>query len=744
MKNLNYKNVMSFLVIALFTLIFLLLIGRFTYIQITGEVQSVDLLDYADKFRNTSSVMEAERGEIYDQTGMVLAGNKTVYNMYAVLDEEFSTNSSVDLHVSDFEGTVNKLAPIIGMEESRMLEVFRSAPEEAFQVEFGRFGNGLSKEEKEEIEALELPGIYFKQDTERYYPNGGFASHVIGFTEELLNDEETRYETVGTYGVERKYNEELKGKDGFIKSQRDKYGFKLLNADEHVQPPEHGNHVYLTIDQKVQTFLEDAMTTVQEEYNPKRMVAAVMNPQTGEVLAMSNRPSFDPNTRDNIENWYNDVISTPFEPGSTMKIFTLASAIEEGVYNGEATFDSGRWRVSENHRYIRDHNNGEGWGTITYNKGVQRSSNVGFAKILWEQLGPQTYLEYISKFQLDQATEIDLDGEGVGQLAYRYDRDQINTAIGQGSTFTPIQIMKGATALANDGKMVKPFVTERIISPNGENVLYEAEPEVVGEPISKETADEVKNILETVVTSEDGTGQPFKLDDYTSFGKTGTAQISDSGGYKTGVGKYVYSYIGMAPKDNPKLLMYVAVEEPEVDYSYMGSETTSYIYKTVMQNSLNYLEIEPDQTTENIKKPVKLTNMYDRKTDQVVSDLKEKGFNVSVIGNGDQVVDSLPKEQESAFPNKRIILKTNGDLSMPDVTGWTLRDVFSLVELVGMEFDYLGEGFVTQQNLAVGANISEESRLVVELKSQLNPSEEEETDLEEELDEETETDGDQS
>ncbi|WP_054751600.1 penicillin-binding protein [Piscibacillus salipiscarius] len=467
------------------------------------------------------------------------------------------------------------------------------------------------------------------------------------------------------------------------------------------------------------------MTSVQEEYNPKRIVAAVMNPQTGEVLAMSNRPTFNPNTRDDIKNWYNDVISTPFEPGSTMKIFTLASAIEEGVYNGQATYESGRWRINENYDYISDHNYGRGWGTITYNQGVQHSSNVAFARILWEQLGPETYLDYMSKFHLDQATEIDLEGEVVGQLSYNYPREQINTAIGQGSTFTPIQIMKGATAIANEGEMVKPYVTEKITSPDSKKTIYKAEPEVVGKPISKDTAKQVRNILETVITSEDGTGQEYKLDGYTSFGKTGTAQVpSPSGGYKQGVGKYVYSFIGMAPKDNPKLMMYVAVEEPEVEYSYMGSDATSYIYKTVMNNSLNYLEIEPDQKSQDVTKPVKLTDIYERDANQVVSELKKKGLNVTVLGNGEKIVDSVPKQNKSVYPNKRVILKTNGELTMPNITGWTLRDVLSLVELVGMRLDYVGEGFVTKQNLSVGSEISDESRLVIELQPQQNPNDE--------------------
>ncbi|GEL75972.1 penicillin-binding protein [Tenuibacillus multivorans] len=707
---------MSFILVAVFTSVFMIIIGRFMYIQFTGEVQAVDLLDYAEKFRQTDSVIEAERGDILGRTGMVLAGNRMSYSLYAVLDEEYTGNSPTPLHVTDLHQTADKLAPILDMDQSNLLNILQDGKNnDKFQVEFGRFGNDLTEEQKKEIEDLDLPGLYFDERLKRYYPNGPFASRVIGF----MQDNEDG-QLVGAYGVEEEYEEQLKGENGFVSYERDKYGYKLLNTDEQVNPPLDGHDVYLTIDQKIQTFLEDAMTTVEEEYNPSKMIGIVMNPQTGAVLAMSNRPTFDPNTRENMQNWYNDAISFSFEPGSTMKIFTLAAAIEEGVYNGSETFQSGRYRINENYRYIHDHNGGEGWGEITYEEGVLHSSNVAMAKLLWENLGPDKYLEYLHAFDFNEATGIDLNGEQVGSILYNYPMEQITTSFGQGSTFTPIQIMKAASALANDGKMVKPYVTSRIVNPNNQEIVFEKEePEYVGQPISADTGKQLKDLLGKTVTSDIGTAQRFQLDNFSTFGKTGTAEIPnpDGGGYLDGAENYTYSFMGMAPKEDPQLAMYIAVKQPEIDYSFNGSKTTSYIYKTVMENSLHYLDVEPDQESKQDIDSVKLENINEQSTDGVVNRLKQDGFNVTVIGNGNRIVDSIPKEGDMVLPNKHIILQTDGQPTMPDLTDWTLREVLSLVELLDLEIDFVGNGFVTNQNIAPQTEVSEKSHLIVELKS---------------------------
>src|SRR5690625_4258517 len=405
-------------------------------------------------------------------------------------------------------------------------------------------------------------------------------------------------------GIEKEMNDLLKGEDGFISFQRDYYNRKLLDPEEVVKKPVNGHDIYLTIDQKIQTLLEDVMTDVGQEYNPERITAVIMNAKTGEVIAMSNRPSYDPNNPANVQNWYNDVISTPVEPGSTVKMFTWAAAIDAGVYNGDELFKSGSYQINERIEPIHDHNRGKGWGSITFDEGFQRSSNVAASRLVWEKIGPDTFLEYLKAFDLDKTTNIDLPGEVAGKTLYNWPSEKLTSSFGQGSTMTPIQQMKAAIAISNGGKMLQPYIIKKIVDTETGEVVNESLPIVVGEPITEATAEQVLELLDSVVNSKYGTGKVYKLDDYSVIGKTGTAEIPNPNdpGYLSGQGKNIYSFLGMSPKEDPELIMYVSVNQPELRDYELGSVPVSYIFKSVMENSLHYLNISPDQDeTETIK-----------------------------------------------------------------------------------------------------------------------------------------------
>src|SRR5699024_10232373 len=231
----------------------------------------------------------------------------------------------------------------------------------------------------EKIRYDNIPGIYFTEDAIRYYPNGTFASQIIG----LARPDEDGNNIVGEAGMEQEKNDILSGEDGYIRYNRDKYNEKLLDTKEEKQE---AKDIHLTSNQKITTLLEDVVSQVDAEYNPKRITAVMTDPQTGEIIALTNRLSYNPNDPENVENCYNDVISTPVEPGSTMKVFTWASAIEEGVYDGDDTFKSGSYSINEKVAKINDHNNGEGWGEISYDEGFRRSSNVAASKLVWEKM----------------------------------------------------------------------------------------------------------------------------------------------------------------------------------------------------------------------------------------------------------------------------------------------------------------------------------------------------------------------
>ncbi|TQS75656.1 penicillin-binding protein [Ornithinibacillus gellani] len=723
MKKNKTTNFMAFVFITIFVGFFLILTGRFLYIQATGEIEGVSLDKWAKEKRSSSYTLEAERGKIFDSKGMVLAYDRPAFRIYAITRESYSDNSSKKRHVVDPEETAAKLAPILDADEQDLLETLKNGIEQdRFQVEFGRAGQKISQTQKEEIEALELPGIHFTKESLRYYPNGMFASHIIGFareTEPKTEDDKTINQITGITGMEKEMNKLLQGKDGYISFQRDNYNRKLLHPDEVVKKPDNGDDVYLTIDQKIQTLLDDVMSQVDEHYSPKRMTAIVMDAKTGEIKALSNRPSYDPNNPTDVENWYNDAISTPFEPGSTMKMFTWAAAIEEGVYNGDEVFQSGSYQINSKVQKVRDHNGGRGWGKITFDEGFQRSSNVAASKLLWEKIGADKYLEYLKAFKLFEKTGIDLPGEVSGQLLYNWPRDKLSTSFGQGSTVTPIQQMKAATAIANDGKMLQPYVINKIVNPNTGEIIKENKPQVVAEPISKKTADHVMELLGTVVSSENGTGKMFALDNYTLAGKTGTAQIPNpKGGYLTGTGNNIYSFMGMAPLDDPQLIMYVSVKQPDLeteDGIEAGSAPVSYIFKNVMENSLHYLDIEPDIDEDQKSQLIQIPELEGMEVAEAKAMLSEKGLHVTISGKGKKIIASNVIGKSELLPNSRVFLVTDKP-TMPNMKGWSIREVLQFADVTGLKLETIGSGYVTKQGIKEGKSIKKGDYLGVELK----------------------------
>jgi penicillin-binding protein 2B len=691
----------------IFSLLFFVLFARFIQLQVTGVADGQVLAVKAEEKYKQQRTLEAKRGTIFDRNGEVLAQDVPSYTVVAVLDPKMTTDPAHPRHVVDPHKTAQKLAPLLNMDVGKVEQILTK---DAKQVEFGSHGRNISYELKQKIEALHLPGIGFIRDTKRFYPNGNFASYVIGYAQK-----NEKNETAGRMGLEKMLDKYLREKDGYVSFAGDINGFRLPNTKEKIVRPDNGANVYLTIDEKIQTFLEDAINEVEKQYKPKKIIAIVADPKTGKILAMATRPSFDPNER-NITNYFNDAISYPYEPGSTMKIFTLAAAINEGVYNGNERYRSGSYEVGPN--IIRDHNK-VGWGTITFNEGVQRSSNVAFSILVKEKLGEDRFLQYLHRFHFDQKTGIDLPGEAAGQIHYRYPIERITTGFGQGTSVTPIQQIQAATAIANGGKMMKPYVVDRIVDPDTGKVIVKHEPEVVGQPITEDTANKVLDILETVVTSEHGTGRPYQIEGYRVAGKTGTAQIpSPNGGYLTGWENYIFSFLGMAPKENPRLLMYVAVQQPKLSYTETGAAPVSHIFTSVMKNSLQYLHIQPSADRKAAKEPatgVEIGTYAGFSTEEVVKELKEKGLVPVVIGKGRQIEKHVPQAGDRIIAGERVMLKTEGEAVMPDIRGWSLRDVMKAAELLGLRTSTKGNGYVVSQNIRPGATVKKGDYLIVEL-----------------------------
>ena len=725
----------AFLMLLLYGGLFFLLLGRFVYIQVTGTAEGQVLEAKADSKYHREQVIPASRGNIVDRNGEIIVEDTLSYKMVAVIDPKASENSSIPRHVKDIEKTAQVLSEYIDMPEEEIVtllnvnENIKEEDKKRYQVEFGKFGRDISHKKMLEIKSHRLPGIIFIEDLKRLYPNGEFASHLIGFA--LKEEKEDgKAVQVGKMGLESIYDEELTGTPGKVEFKSDTKGFLLPNADKMVTDPQDGQNIHLTIDKTIQNFLEDALNKAEEKYNPEKMSAIVANPKTGEILAMSQRPTFNPNTREGLStNWLNEAVEQTIEPGSTMKIFTLAAAIEEGVWNPNDRYKSGTIQVYD--RPIRDNNDGAGWGEISFLEGFQRSSNVSMYYLL-NKIGDETFIEYIHRFGFGEKTGIDLPNEASGIVSDKYPVNRVTTTYGQGSTVTPIQMVQGMTAIANKGKMMQPYVIDKIVNPNTGEIVSDHEPVEKESPISAKTADQVKDILASTVTSEHGTAKRFKLEEYTTAGKTGTAQIANpNGGYYWGRDLFLYSFLGLAPVEDPQLIVYVTVHKPKLEKTEVGSQPVSEIFNSVTENSLKYLNIQPENLE--ITEPIKMPNVIGKNVLESQIALESQGLKTVIIGQLENVTEQYPKADTSIISNGTVFIKGQGEIQLPNFSGWSKRNMMIYKSLANVPIEIIGEGFVTSQSLTAGSVVSDSTPIVVQLST---PEESVNANLEDETGEE--------
>ena len=698
--------------------LFFLLFGRLLFIQATGQAEGKVMAALAEAKYARESVLKADRGTIVDRNGELIAADTLSYRLIAVLDEKASKGSKTPRHVKDYEKTAEVLADFIPLEKedilSRLVEYSENGK---YQVEFGKAGRDISHTTylaiKEELEKENLSGLLFIEDQKRFYPNGIFASYLIGFAMKE-EDDDGNISTVGKMGLEKTYDEELTGTDGKVNFQSDYWGFMLPKSEKAVVPAQDGHDIQLTIDKTIQNFVEDAMNRVDKEYSPKKSLVIVANPKTGEILAMSQRPAFHPSTREGLtENWLNEALETTIEPGSTLKMFTLAAAIEEKKWDPNAYFKSGQYTIFD--KTIRDVNK-TGWGTITYLEGFQRSSNVSMAYLL-ERIGDRTFIDYMRKFGFGEKTGIDLPNETPGIILDTYPAERLTTSYGQGSTVTPIQMVQAATAIANDGVMMKPYVINKITNPNTGEVVKDKKPEEHDSPISASTAKEVREVLATTVTGEKGTAKKFALDGYTVGGKTGTAEIPKSGGsgYLSGNANYLYSFLGMAPAEDPQLITYVLVQQPKLPAGKAGSDPVAELFTSITESSLKYLNIGPSD--EEAVEATVIRDYTGKESAEAIVQLEQDGFRPVVIGEGGKISVQYPQNGTKPAENAVILLKTEGETALPDFTGWSKKMVLSFKMLSGLDIRINGEGFVTEQSLSQGTVIGPDDPVVIQLQS---------------------------
>lgn len=688
------------IVFCIFLLFLVLLSVQLCYLAISPDIYSINMDEFAAKRNTVTQVLTASRGTIYDKDKNVLALNVTSYTVIAYLSEKRTGKNPTPLHVVDKDKTAEALAPLINMKKEDILKLLNK---KVYQVELGPGGRGISELTKSKIAALNLPGIDFIESHKRYFPNGDFASYIIGYAKENEDGVIT-----GELGIEAKYNEVLKGTDGYVKYQRDRFGYKIPDTKEERVESIDGDDIYLTIDSNIQRFVESAVKDASSAAHPDWMIISVMDAKTGKILANTSTPTFNPNTK-NISSYENPLVSYLYEPGSIMKTYTYMCAIEKGTYNGSSTYDSSGITFTDD--TITDWNT-VGFGTITFDKGYEYSSNVGVSNMMQRFLSKKDLKECFTKYGFGKQTGIELSRELSGNISFRYPIEVASASFGQGITSTVIQQLQALTIISNDGKMLKPHVVDKIIDSKTGKVTYEAKNEESERLVSTKTVEKIKELMYNVINGTDAytTGKAYKIDGFDLIGKTGTAQYVDSKTGKYIRGSYIYSFAGMFPKDEPEIIILGVLANPETK----NNDTLKSSVREVLTNIATYKGMFEENKEEEKKASFLVSNYRNKEAKDVKETLEKEGVPVAIIGNGDKIIDQYPKANENILKQDMVILKTNGnEKTMPNMTGWSSKTAENYLKLANISYKTEGYGYVIEQSIKEGDGINNQTEVTL-------------------------------
>lgn len=713
MKYTNNTIRINYLFILGVVILFAVFIAKLSYVALSSEVEGTNLAELARNRSMGKRVLHAERGKIFDNSGELLAQNVNSYKMIAYLNESRTTDERFPKHVVEKEATSAALAKVLndnGIEttEKYLLDLLNQTG--LYQTEFGRVGKGLTENLKRQIEALDLPGIDFIKTSKRYYQNGNFASYIIGYAKTYETDDGPN--TVGELGIEGYCDRYLKGTDGSVVFQKDAYGYQMAGEDKITYTKEalDGYDVYLTLDKQVQIFLDNAVEELKK-FNPEWITLTVADAKTGAIIGSSTSPSFNPNTLD-ITEYKNPLISFTYEPGSTMKIFSFMSAIEDpdGKYNGDELYNSGTINVAD--YTIKDWNR-YGWGSITFDRGFTYSSNVAAVKLA-QRLGKRKLTEYYEKLGFGRKTDIELANEASGDLSFEYEVEVASASYGQGITVTPIQMIQALTTITNDGTVLKPYVIDKIVDPNTNEVVYKGKRTELQKVFSTSTVNKIIDLMDKTVNTDDtvATGRVYATPAVRLIGKTGTANyVGENGKYVTGSYNNIRSFAGIFPKENPEYIIYVA----QKDFKGTGRDIGNVIKKLV-ESVAKYRNLDERPSDKDETKIVKVGNYLNTSLISSEAKLKNLGVSPVIIGDGNTVISQYPKKNTKVSQKSKVFLLTNGkNQVMPDMTGWSSSEVTAFANILNIPLTINGYGYVSSTNISPGGIIDTSTELVVDL-----------------------------
>ena len=612
----------------------LLVIIKVIYIQVF-QYKKLNLLANDLWSRNLS--IEADRGKILDRNGEVLADNLTTTSLVLIPNQ-----------IKDKEKTTKELSKILNVDYSEMKKhVYKKTSIEKVHPE----GRRLSNEVSDKINNLNIEGVYLVRESKRNYPYKDLLSHSLGYV---------GIDNQGLSGIELQYNDYLTGKNGTVKFSSDAHGNRLDKEEVYIEPTP-GLNINLTIDLNIQKSLEREMNNIKDMFNPDMALALVVNPKTGEILGMASYPDYDPN---NYQKYNTKTLSrnlpiwASYEPGSTFKIMTMATSVNEEIIDifNDHFYDAGK--VTVDGAILKCWKSG-GHGDQTYLQVLQNSCNPGFVK-LGQMLGKQRLFDYINKFGFGEKTGIDLNGEGEGilfPLEKVHNVELATSAFGQGVSVTPIQQVMAVSSVVNGGYLYKPYIVKSI-SDNTNTIIKENSKVFKRRTISSKTSSIMRTALESVVAK--GGGKKAYIEGYRIGGKTGTAQKQENGQYL--VNNYIMSFMSVVPSNDPEAVLYLAIDNPK-NTAMLSSYTTTPIARRILLDIIDALKIEKQENE--MEKDLEWDDKIYYEIPNVVGltleEAKKKLINFEIVqeGNGNKIVAQSPKPKEKCEDRSkvRIIVK---------------------------------------------------------------------------------------
>ena len=698
------------LVVWTIVVVFFILILRLSYIMI---VKRDEYSSRAEEQWTSEVSIDARRGRILDRNGVELAVSANVYRVDFDLNSVRQYLKNNSLTNADIAG---KIADAVGMEENKVMEKLETKLASGANAGSATLIRRIEKESADKVNNLNIDGVIVSPDTKRYYPKGEFLAHVLG---------STNVDGQGLTGVELQYNEYLSGVPGVRISEIERNEENLSYTISNFTEPIDGKDVTLTTDSKIQAITEKVAEKGLVDNQAKRVSIMVMNPNNGEILAMVNKPDFDPNNAfDGFEDfsgetdgeklqkmWRNSLVNDTFEPGSIFKVVTMVTALEEGIASESDTFECGGSLQVGSHTIKCWKTSGHGSQILP--QILQNSCNVGFMK-LGEKIGKETLNEYIKKLGFGKTTGIDLPGEASGIVKKTEsitESDLATISFGQTNTVTAIQYMQAFNALANGGSLIQPHILKEVshYDNTGTKIVDETfEPVISKNVLSAKSTATLRDYLERTV-NEGGSNKSY-IEGYHIGGKTGTAQKVNSvtGGYESG--KYISSMAAMAPIDSPEITAFISIDEPS-NGAYYAGVVTAPIMKILLTDIFNYMDSEFSEDYNAVARDILIPEIRGKSIEEAKKILKDVNLEYNIEGSGESVTNTQPYPGYTVKEGTKITIYTgdavdNNKVSMPDLTGFSVTSAEDVLDNLGLKYILEGDGFVIDQSIPAGEVIT--------------------------------------